>query len=58
MPSLVNKGEKPTVKLGQCEGDCDKNADCQEGLVCYQRDKHNPVRECSSGGSGDVNDYD
>jgi len=53
---LVNKGETPKVKLGQCEGDCDKHADCQKGLVCYQRDKHNPVPGCSAGGSGDFTD--
>ena len=24
-------------KLKQCEGDCDRNTDCEEGLVCYHR---------------------
>jgi len=58
-PSLVNKGDNPNVKLGQCEGDCDSNADCQQGLVCYQRDTSaDLVPGCSSGGSGDISDHD
>jgi hypothetical protein len=29
---------------GMCEGDCDKDSDCDAGLKCFQRDE---IRECS-----------
>jgi len=59
LPSLVNKGDTPTVKLGQCEGDCDSDADCKKGLVCYHRDTSaDLVPGCSAGGSGDTPDHD
>ena len=56
LPHLINLGPyiNRQSKLGQCEGDCDKNADCQQGLVCYQRDQHSPVPGCSPGGTGDL----
>jgi hypothetical protein len=38
-------------KLGECEGDCDSDDDCQPGLVCFQRDGFTDVPGCS--GSGD-----
>eukprot|EP00729_Bicosta_minor_P014548 gene14548-23857_t len=40
---LVNCGNDPDVHieahgLGKCEGDCDSDSDCADGLKCYQRD--------------------
>jgi hypothetical protein len=29
--------------LGECEGDCDRNSDCQTGLVCIQRSSGSPL---------------
>jgi hypothetical protein len=29
-----------------CEGDCDKDSDCQSGLTCFQRDGDEPVPGC------------
>ena len=37
--------------LGNCEGDCDTNADCAPGLVCYQRGAFEVVAGCA--GTGD-----
>ena len=37
----MNKGDDPvttTKKLQFCEGDCDADSDCGEGLTCRQRD--------------------
>ncbi len=45
LQSLSYRGADPSFRLGQCEGDCDNNSDCQSGLVCFQKD---------SGGSGQV----
>ena len=32
--------------LGQCEGDCSVDGDCQPGLYCFQRDPYQPVPGC------------
>ena len=46
-------------KLGECEGDCDRNSDCQTGLKCYQRSySSQQVPGCSKGGSGDIGSHD
>ena len=34
---LTFRGNNPTFKLAQCEGDCDKDSDCVSGLVCFQK---------------------
>lgn len=44
--------------LGLCAGDCDRDADCAEGLVCYQRGANDPVPFCFGGENDDSrNDY-
>ena len=35
---------------GLCEGDCDEDADCAEGLVCGRRDDYESVNGCSGEG--------
>ena len=37
--------------LGRCEGDCDSDSDCAEGLTCFQRDGKEAVPGCN--GEGD-----
>ena len=32
--------------LGQCEGDCDSDSECAEGLECFQRSGLEPVPGC------------
>lgn len=29
--------------LGFCEGDCDSDDECEEGLVCFQRGSNQPI---------------
>ena len=36
--------------LGACEGDCDNNSECAEGLVCFQRTGFEPVPNCEGVG--------
>lgn len=38
----------PSVKfpLGKCQGDCDSNSDCAEGLVCFERSGTEEVPGC------------
>ena len=33
-----------------CEGDCDKDSDCDAGLKCFQRDGKEAVPGCSGSG--------
>jgi len=57
-PSLKDFGSDPTdsYPLNLCEGDCDIDEHCGEGLVCFQRDLYNPVTGCLGKGSYD-HDY-
>eukprot|EP00980_Cylindrotheca_fusiformis_P016102 scaffold4780_cov113-Cylindrotheca_fusiformis.AAC.1 len=54
-PPLEESTEFP---LGICQGDCDSNADCKAGLICFQRNEREEVPGCF-GGSDDFsrNDY-
>jgi len=59
---LMNKGWSPKLpsgtKLKKCEGDCDRNTDCEKGLKCFQRRKKEKVPGCESGGTGDKKGID
>ena len=59
--SLVNKGGSgctSSKKCTRCQGDCDRDSDCSEGLLCWQRNGKEHVPGCMIGGGGDVNNYD
>ena len=44
---------------GECEGDCDSDDDCEEGLQCFDRSGFEDVPGCSGeGGSLDVRSKD
>lgn len=43
---LTDKGEDPDGKLAACEGDCDKDSGCADGLKCYQRNGYTLVPGC------------
>lgn len=53
LPSLQNVAKDPKATLEECFGDCDSDADCMPGLVCYQRDGKTPVPGCSGKGKND-----
>jgi len=43
----------------ECEGDCDSDADCNDGLRCSMRStSHKSIPGCWSGGSGDIPTHD
>mmetsp|Transcript_15497 Transcript_15497/g.25118 ORF Transcript_15497/g.25118 Transcript_15497/m.25118 type:complete len:199 (+) Transcript_15497:77-673(+) len=46
-------GANPTNRypLDRCQGDCDVDAHCKNGLVCFQRKGHEAVPGCSGGTS-------
>ncbi len=46
-------------KCGRCEGDCDYDSDCEDGLICFRRDGFETVPGCTgAGGSRDVKGKD
>ena len=45
------------LPLGECEGDCRDDSDCQHGLVCFQRDKGDPLPGCRGDINGSRTDY-
>ena len=59
--NLINRGDEPPdpPKLLACEGNCNTNAICQNGLTCWQRETSSSiVPGCKKGGGGDVNKHD
>ncbi|CAL6391806.1 unnamed protein product [Bathycoccus prasinos] len=52
---LLDSSRNGGTGYGMCEGDCDKDSDCDAGLKCFQRDKFESVPGCS--GKGKIN-YD
>ena len=49
IPSVDFIANPPESLLGHCEGDCDFDADCQDDLICHERDNNDPVPGCSGG---------
>merc|ERR1712176_337942 len=58
VPPLVNNGWSPSGSLGICEGDCDRDQDCDGGLMCFHRNGITHVPGCINGGSADINGMD
>ena len=55
--SLVGNNGSPSSKfpLGECEGDCDSDNDCEGDFVCFQRDEGEAVPGCYVGSGGSLN---
>jgi hypothetical protein len=58
---LLSYGANPPIErkpLGACQGDCDTDTDCQEGLMCHQRSELGHVPGCLGGDKdGSKTDY-
>ena len=53
-PELLDVALVPSSVLGLCEGDCDSNDDCDEGLLCFERDEEGDLPPgCSGTATGD-----
>ena len=52
---LIDKGNNgipsDAFPLGLCEGECDRDSDCDSDLVCYSRDSNEPVPFCEGTGT-------
>lgn len=59
LPNITIVGWSPQVKLNECEGDCDDDADCADGLTCFQRNRANLEVPGCLGGAADntLTDY-
>jgi len=44
---IRNLGWQPRVKLGECQGDCDRDSDCIGNLRCFQRTGYGAVPGCN-----------
>eukprot|EP00980_Cylindrotheca_fusiformis_P004904 scaffold1041_cov121-Cylindrotheca_fusiformis.AAC.9 len=53
-PPLEESSEFP---LALCQGDCDSNADCKAGLICFQHNEGEEVPGCSGGADEASNAY-
>lgn len=49
IPLIDYGGTPPSMPLQLCEGDCDKDEDCEIGLICFQRTSFEPVPGCIGG---------
>eukprot|EP00980_Cylindrotheca_fusiformis_P004439 scaffold948_cov106-Cylindrotheca_fusiformis.AAC.11 len=49
LPSLEYVEFRGTKPLGLCQGDCDRNSDCEDGLECFQRSANVAVPGCAKG---------
>merc|ERR1719491_1833092 len=59
LQDLGLSGCTSSSKCSQCQGDCDRDSDCDAGLHCFQRDRSSQVVPgCPAGGSGDVESHD
>eukprot|EP00529_Nitzschia_sp_RCC80_P003057 CAMPEP_0113452454 /NCGR_PEP_ID=MMETSP0014_2-20120614/6854_1 /TAXON_ID=2857 /ORGANISM="Nitzschia sp." /LENGTH=1126 /DNA_ID=CAMNT_0000343825 /DNA_START=1476 /DNA_END=4856 /DNA_ORIENTATION=- /assembly_acc=CAM_ASM_000159 len=56
---IKNVGWEPLELLNECEGDCDADADCGPGLVCFNRESSMQAVPGCSGGESDfsLTDY-
>jgi len=56
--NLGGSGCTPSKKCARCQGDCDSDRDCKDGLKCYQRNGKTPIPGCDRGGIHDYHNYD
>jgi len=58
LQDIGNNGVPAEVfPLGQCQGDCDNDGECQAGLICAQRGNYEPVLGCTGHETHKTNDY-
>jgi hypothetical protein len=43
-------GQHGCLEMVKCQGDCDKDSDCADGLKCFQRDRYEAVPGCIGSG--------
>jgi len=50
LPEIEDCGGSPDsiyFPLSECQGDCDHDYDCADGLFCFQRDQNDPIPGCN-----------
>ena len=56
--NLGGSGCTTRHKCHACQGDCDRDTDCQAGLRCLQRNGLQSIHGCRTGGASDVKGYE
>jgi len=54
--TISENGCSPDNKCPRCEGGCTVDADCADGLLCFNRSGLEYVPNCVTGGAGDMSD--
>ena len=54
---LSGSNDGSARNLQRCVGECDSNAQCAPGLLCFQRSNDEPIPGCKGSGSGRDWDY-
>jgi len=57
MLEIVGQDGKGAFPLGLCQGDCDNDDECQEGLVCLERNPGDPVPGCAGDNLDSTTDF-
>ena len=55
---LVNRGSTPSYPLTKCQGDCDSDSHCADGLKCFQRSNGEAIPGCHGTSSDMPSTYD
>merc|ERR1712048_78927 len=56
--AIADFGVNPSSVLGECEGDCDDDSDCEDGLRCWQRNVQTADYPPMCGGGTFNNNWD
>ena len=57
-PILQSIGANSTgFLMRQCQGDCDSDSDCKDGMVCFHREAGGGVPGCAGNPNSNIADY-
>jgi len=57
LADIADENERDKFPLGRCEGDCDSDRDCADGMECYQRATDSKMVPGCLGDATDRTDY-
>ena len=55
---LENRGDTPSYPLTKCQGDCDSDSHCADGLKCFERENGESIPGCHGTSSDMPSHYD
>jgi len=57
LETVGSVGSNPSCLLHACQGDCNTDSDCVEGLFCMTRTFNETVQDCTGAPENDFQDY-